>query len=231
MHPSLNLSMTRLKNLVLPERLKPVCVKKQPKKQPFSWPWPPEPQQMMNLSVLTSQSGFSSCPVHPTLALMMVGLGSKMPCIFLKAGMTKRLQVTTADTGFPRTDRWTERGGREERKKREKFMSNISSETSEWITLSLNFTHYLGGQRLVCEHCPCPRWQMLLGDWKWKTTFVDFDFNTKKSIFFYQRIIPVLFFRVFVCSMPHCFKCAVHLIFELIMLLNPFYFNLLWSTW
>lgn len=110
-------------------------------------PWPPMLQKMMNLSVLTSQSGLSSCPVHPTLALMMVGLGSKMPCIFLKAGMTKRLQVTTADTGFPRTDRWPERGMREERKPREKFMSNISSETSEWITLSLNFTHYLGGQR------------------------------------------------------------------------------------
>lgn len=45
---------------------------------------------------------------HPTLALMMVGLGSKMPCIFLKAGMTKRLQVTTADTGFPRTSTRTE---------------------------------------------------------------------------------------------------------------------------
>lgn len=36
-----------------------------------------------------------------TLALMMVGLGSKIPCIFLNAGMTKRLQVTTADTGLP----------------------------------------------------------------------------------------------------------------------------------
>lgn len=46
--------------------------------------------------------------LHPTLALMMVGLGSKMPCIFLKAGMTKRLQVTTADTGFPRTSTGTE---------------------------------------------------------------------------------------------------------------------------
>lgn len=36
-----------------------------------------------------------------TLALMMVGRGSRIPCIFLKAGMTKRLHVTTADTGFP----------------------------------------------------------------------------------------------------------------------------------
>lgn len=50
-------------------------------------------------------------PLRPTLALMMVGLGSKMPCIFLKAGMTKRLQVTTADTGFPRADGRTERRG------------------------------------------------------------------------------------------------------------------------
>lgn len=47
-------------------------------------------------------------------------------------------------------------------------MSNISAETSVWISLSLNFTHYLGGQRLVCEHRPCPRWQMLLGDWRWQ---------------------------------------------------------------
>lgn len=50
----------------------------------------------------------SRSSLHPTLALMMVGLGSKMPCIFLKAGMTKRLQVTTADTGFPRTSTGTE---------------------------------------------------------------------------------------------------------------------------
>lgn len=120
----------------------------------------------LTLCVLARESGCPGCPVRPTLALMMVGLGSKMPCIFLKAGMTKRLQVTTADTGFPRTD-----GRREEsdkRKEREKYMSNVSSETAEWITLSLNFTHYLGGQRLVCEHRPCPRWQMLLGDWKKK---------------------------------------------------------------
>lgn len=42
-----------------------------------------------------------------TLALMMVGRGSRIPCIFLSAGTTKRLQVTTADTGLPvgqRTD-------------------------------------------------------------------------------------------------------------------------------
>lgn len=36
-----------------------------------------------------------------TLALIMVGLGSRMPCIFLSAGITKRLHVTTADTGLP----------------------------------------------------------------------------------------------------------------------------------
>lgn len=32
---------------------------------------------------------------------MIVGLGSRIPCIFLSAGTTKRLQVTTADTGLP----------------------------------------------------------------------------------------------------------------------------------
>lgn len=32
---------------------------------------------------------------------MMVGRGSRIPCIFLSAGTTKRLQVTTADTGLP----------------------------------------------------------------------------------------------------------------------------------
>lgn len=36
-----------------------------------------------------------------TLALMMVGRGSRMPCIFLRAGITNRLHVTTADTGLP----------------------------------------------------------------------------------------------------------------------------------
>lgn len=64
------------------------------------------------------RSGRPDVPQHPTLALMMVGLGSKMPCIFLKAGMTKRLQVTTADTGFPRTDRVERgRGGRDRKRK------------------------------------------------------------------------------------------------------------------
>lgn len=42
--------------------------------------------------------------VH-TLALMIVGLGSRIPCIFLNAGITKRLQVTTADTGLPEKKR------------------------------------------------------------------------------------------------------------------------------
>lgn len=47
-----------------------------------------------------------------TLALMMVGRGSRIPCIFLRAGMTKRLQVTTADTGLPANvrERGRERG-------------------------------------------------------------------------------------------------------------------------
>lgn len=117
--------------------------------------------------VSAREPGFPGFPVHPTLALMMVGLGSKMPCIFLKAGMTKRLQVTTADTGFPRTNGRTERG-RNRREEGEKYMSDTSSETVDWISLSLNFTHYLGGQRLVCEHRPCPWWQMLLVNWKRK---------------------------------------------------------------
>lgn len=62
----------------------------------------------------------SRSSLHPTLALMMVGLGSKMPCIFLKAGMTKRLQVTTADTGFPRTSTGTEGQRDKEEKAHEK---------------------------------------------------------------------------------------------------------------
>lgn len=48
--------------------------------------------------------------------------------------MTKRLQVTTADTGFPRTDGRTEggerAGGERREKEGEKYMSNISSETA-----------------------------------------------------------------------------------------------------
>lgn len=43
-------------------------------------------------------SNFTS---QDSLALMMVGRGSRIPCIFLNAGITKRLQVTTADTGLP----------------------------------------------------------------------------------------------------------------------------------
>lgn len=52
-----------------------------------------------------------------------------MPCIFLKAGMTKRLQVTTADTGFPRTDGQGEIDGGEA--KGGQYMSNISSVLAE----------------------------------------------------------------------------------------------------
>lgn len=43
----------------------------------------------------------SSFTSQDNLALMMVGRGSRIPCIFLNAGITKRLQVTTADTGLP----------------------------------------------------------------------------------------------------------------------------------
>lgn len=34
-----------------------------------------------------------------------------MPCIFLSAGITKRLQVTTADTGLPGEEHRKECGG------------------------------------------------------------------------------------------------------------------------
>lgn len=43
----------------------------------------------------------SSLTSQESLALIIVGLGSRMPCIFLRAGITNRLQVTTADTGLP----------------------------------------------------------------------------------------------------------------------------------
>lgn len=173
----------------------------------------------LTLCVLARKSGCPGCPVHPTLALMMVGLGSKMPCIFLKAGMTKRLQVTTADTGFPRTDGRDGRVESEERKEREKYMSNISSGTAEWITLSLNFTHYLGGQRLVCEHRPCPRWQMLLGDWKRKTTNADFDFNHYNK----SRTNTN-------CFMKLRFKYTSDISTDYLVDFNPLYINFLPST-
>lgn len=149
-------------------------------------------KELPNVTFLESQSRQSS-PLHPTLALMMVGLGSKMPCIFLKAGMTKRLQVTTADTGFPGTKRWTQRGkgGRGREKQKETTMSNISAGASAWIPLSLNFTHYLGGQRLVCEHRPCPRWQMLWGDCKWR----------KKTLGEYHGRPPIVNIK-WKCSVP-----------------------------
>lgn len=51
----------------------------------------------------------------------MVGLGSRIPCIFLKAGMTKRLQVTTADTGLPAD---TKKEQRDRTKKKKKVLLN-----------------------------------------------------------------------------------------------------------
>ena len=45
-----------------------------------------------------------------TLALIIVGLGSKIPCILRRAGITNRLQVTTADTGLPRKRHMTTLG-------------------------------------------------------------------------------------------------------------------------
>lgn len=44
---------------------------------------------------------FSGVRACVTLAFIIVGLGSRIPCIFLRAGITNRLHVTTADTGFP----------------------------------------------------------------------------------------------------------------------------------
>lgn len=93
--------------------------------------------------------------------------GPKYPASFSRQGWQKdyRWQQQTRDflgqTG----------GQREEGEERKQggggeYVSNISAQTAEWITLSLNFTHYLGGQRLVCEHHLCPTWQKLLGDWK-----------------------------------------------------------------
>lgn len=48
-----------------------------------------------------ANTSYHSVRLVHTLALMIVGLGSRIPCIFLNAGITKRLQVTTADTGLP----------------------------------------------------------------------------------------------------------------------------------
>ena len=57
------------------------------------------------LSTMTSPYPHGKKVCVPTLALIIVGRGSRIPCIFLKAGMTKRLHVTTADTGLPGTNR------------------------------------------------------------------------------------------------------------------------------
>lgn len=54
-----------------------------------------------NSSVSTTWENFQTQDKLLTLALIMVGRGSRIPCIFLSAGTTKRLQVTTADTGLP----------------------------------------------------------------------------------------------------------------------------------
>jgi len=54
-----------------------------------------------NSSVSTTRGNFQTQDKLLTLALIMVGRGSRIPCIFLSAGTTKRLQVTTADTGLP----------------------------------------------------------------------------------------------------------------------------------
>lgn len=72
----------------------------------------------------------------------MVGLGSRIPCIFLKAGMTKRLQVTTADTGFPRTDGQTQ-GGRESRGKKISVTS-LSGRLAKFLFLSTSHTTWEG---------------------------------------------------------------------------------------
>ncbi len=58
-----------------------------------------------NALLLSTTARTSALLAILTLALMMVGRGSRIPCIFLNAGITKRLQVTTADTGLPETER------------------------------------------------------------------------------------------------------------------------------
>lgn len=61
---------------------------------------------------------FSVCVCVFTLALMMVGRGSRMPCIFLRAGITNRLHVTTADTGLPGTQKTLSHHTEEKKKKK-----------------------------------------------------------------------------------------------------------------
>lgn len=84
----------------------------------------------------------SRSSLHPTLALMMVGLGSKMPCIFLKAGMTKRLQVTTADTGFPRTSTGTE--GRRDKEEKAHEKTALHEQKNKSVFLSTLHTTWEG---------------------------------------------------------------------------------------
>lgn len=106
----------------------------------------------LTLCVLARRWGCPGGPVGPTLALMMVGLGSKMPCIFLKAGMTKRLQVTTADTGFPRTDGRTDRertAGRERRGENNIWVTSLQNRRSESLFLSTSHTTWEGKDKFA----------------------------------------------------------------------------------
>lgn len=100
------------------------------------------------LLVCLGESGCPDRPVCPTLALMIVGLGSKMPCIFLSAGMTKRLQVTTADTGFPRTD------GRTERREQGEKNIWVTSLQNHWVNHSFSQLHTLPGRAKINLRAP-----------------------------------------------------------------------------
>lgn len=117
-------------------------------------------EKASNRGKTNEEKFLESCDFYLTLALMMVGRGSRIPCIFLKAGMTKRLHVTTADTGLPGPG-----GGGGGGEKENMSVLETSLETIVWFPLSLYFTHYLGGQRWVYEHRPCPTWRTLSGDW------------------------------------------------------------------
>lgn len=122
---------------------------------------PPDQVEMIFVFVFLGQKLMKRLcvPVQHTLALIMVGLGSKIPCIFLKAGITKRLQVTTADTGFPRTvaqreEESPEKDRDRERDKRQRttYEQRLFSRSS--INLSNSQLHTLPGSAKISLRAP-----------------------------------------------------------------------------
>lgn len=107
-------------------------------------------REIIYIYFIQKHSAHAGCSLHPTLALMMVGRGSKMPCIFLKAGITKRLQVTTADTGFPRTEGRTERGHRQNRGEN----IWVTSLCRQLINHSFSQLHTLPGRAKISLRAP-----------------------------------------------------------------------------